>query len=82
MLTDALIRGRQTTRGVNSYLSGGTIRKLMGGGGARVKYKKNIHEREAFFFRLSQKKKKKNAGSQVEPTLTCQMSPTWDSPAA
>ena len=29
------------------------------GGGGRVKYKKNIRAREAFFFRLSQKKKKK-----------------------
>ena len=28
-------------------------------GGGRVKYKKNIRAREAFFFRLSQKKKKK-----------------------
>ena len=39
MLTDALIRGRQTTRGVNSYLSGGTIRKLMGGGAGEVQKK-------------------------------------------
>ena len=70
MLTDALIRGRQTTRGVNSYLSGGTIRKLMGGGGARVKYKKNIRAREAFFFRLSQKKKNRLIAGQANLDLS------------